>query len=659
VKDTGPSGARRAAQGDGQGRDRAEQASIEAVLVEIEALPKAKRSGAALGPHVLELAAALREESPDWANLYEGLRLRGVGVSAWKRAVRAFRARGRSAANDTAGAEQDDRVAVVVTTEEHEVNDAAVQALAGVAGVYQRGWLLVDTVREHAAIPWLARGDGALRIRKIPLARLREVLTIAARWLRPSVDRQTGETTMKPTHPPDWSVQAVAERGEWEGVPRLTAITECPVLRPDGSLIVVPGYDARSGVLFAPSLDFPKIPLNPTRDQARAAADVLLDIVRDFPFETDVHRSAWLASLLTPLARFAFTGPAPMFVYSGNVRGVGKTLLAKVVGEIVAGRSMATMTQVDNEDEERKRITCIALAGDPLVLIDNITRPLGSGTLDRALTDTTWGERLLNSNTLPQLPLLCTWFATGNNVFFKGDTARRCCVVRLDSPLEKPETRDDVERPDLLAYVRGHRAELVAAVLTILRGWTSTGANANALQPLMQPWGSFEGWSRIVRGALAWIGLPDPGLSRGSADDEDDPEATALEQLVEGWAAACADLAPEKRGCSVAQVLEALQHDDSDRAAVRLQYTPKPAKWPALRAALGELISGVPAGKLPNAKQISYTLRRYAGRNVGGRKLEPCKSHGDRLWAVVPVKGAHRAVEADIEREAIQQESAT
>ncbi|WP_437731282.1 hypothetical protein [Sorangium sp. So ce1335] len=616
-----------------------ELSPIAAVLVEIEARPREKRSAAALASHVLTLAAGLSERSPEWAELYEGLKARGVGVNSWKKAVRVFRKSSRRApANDGGAAALDDRLEIVVSTEEHEVNDAAVQALTSVAGVYQRGWMLVDTVREQATIPWLARAEGALRIRPIPQPRLRELLTVAARWVRPSTDRETGETTMTPAHPPDWSVRAVSERGEWEGMPRLTAITECPVLRHDGSLIEVPGYDARSGILHAPSLDFPAIPHRPTREHARAAADRLLDVVSDFPFETEVHRAAWLASLLTPLARFAFAGPAPMFVISGNVRGVGKTLLARLVGEIVTGRPMATMAQVDNEEEERKRITCIALEGDPLVLVDNITRPLGSGTLDKALTDVVWGERLLGSNTRPQLPMLATWYGTGNNVAFRGDTARRCCVIRIDSPLEKPETRDDVRRPNLIAYVREHRAELVSAALTILRAWAATGAHVHTLQPRMQSWGSFDEWSRVVRGAIVWLGLPDPGEARGSADDEDDPEAAAIEQLVAGWAKACADISPERQACTVAQVLDALQQDDADRAAMRMQHAPKPAKWPVLRAALAELVSGVPAGKLPNVKQVGYLLRRYRNRNVGGRKLHAWKSGGAFVWAVVPTR---------------------
>jgi hypothetical protein len=71
------------------------------------------------------------------------------------------------------------------------------------------------------------------------------------------------------------------------------------------------------------------------------------------------------------------------------------------------------------------------------VLIDNINRPLGAGALDAALTGTAWSERILGKGEKIDLPLLTIWYATGNNVTFKGDTARRClrhCPQRALAP---------------------------------------------------------------------------------------------------------------------------------------------------------------------------------------------------------------------------------
>src|SRR5262249_24872515 len=157
---------------------------------------------------------------------------------------------------------------------------------------------------------------------------------------------------------------------------------------------------------FAPNAQYPAMPANPTQQQAVAAAVELLDVVVDFPFKSDAHRAAWLASVLTPLARFAFRGPSPLFVIDANVRSAGKSLLADVIGEIVAGREMARTPQAPDEGEEIKRSTAIAVDGTRLVLIDNINRPLGSGALDAVLTGTVWSNRILGKTENVHVPLL-------------------------------------------------------------------------------------------------------------------------------------------------------------------------------------------------------------------------------------------------------------
>ena len=68
--------------------------------------------------------------------------------------------------------------------------------------------------------------------------------------------------------------------------------------------------------------------------------------------------------------------------FACRLKNAGKT---GIFGEVVAGRPMARMAPATKEDEERKRITAIAVAGDPLVLIDNVTGLLGTAALDAAL----------------------------------------------------------------------------------------------------------------------------------------------------------------------------------------------------------------------------------------------------------------------------------
>lgn len=509
---------------------------------------------------------------------------------------------------------------IVIRTAEHEVVTEAIAALAKVDGVYCRSSLLVHVIRDASKLAGVIHPGGTSRIVPLGTAGVRDKLTVAAEWV--TLKERKGELEEVPAHPPAWAAPAVEARKSWPAMRHLEGVVESPVLRHDGTVLDRPGYDDTTGLLYQPNARYPKPPARPSVDDVRAAAALLLDAVCDFPFKTEAHRAAWLAGVLTPLARFAFRGPAPLFLMDANVRGAGKSLLADVTGEIVSGRPMPRTPQALDETEEAKRITAIALEGDRLLLIDNIGKPLGSGALDTVLTGTTWSERILGKSEKVSLPLLTVWYGTGNNVTFKGDTARRCLHIRLDSDLEKPEVRDGFKHPDLLAWVHDHRAELVVAALTILRGYCAAGRPAVGLKA----WGSFEGWSALVRNALVWAGLPDPAETRAELD-EVDTDANTLTDLIGGWEELEARIGRELGGCTIAQALEALRADEYEKQFARL------------RSALAELCPH-PAGQLPTARRVGYGLRRFRGRVVGDKKLQTRVSGGNNVWFVEHVGGA-------------------
>jgi len=118
----------------------------------------------------------------------------------------------------------------------------------------------------------------------------------------------------------------IANRGSWSGVRHLEGLVEYPIVRKDGSILQQSGYDEKTQLFLCSSSKLPPVPNKPTLDDAKTARDRLFDVVEDFPFDGDAHKSAWLAALLTPLARFAFDGPVPLFLVDSNVRGSGKGL---------------------------------------------------------------------------------------------------------------------------------------------------------------------------------------------------------------------------------------------------------------------------------------------------------------------------------------------
>jgi hypothetical protein len=278
------------------------------------------------------------------------------------------------------------KVTINLGPDEDRVTDEAVRALARHPDIYQRAGSLVNVRRDLSPHESDAREKDGRGSRCSPLPRCATTSPRAPCGSTPARTARTWCTSLSPT------VNAVHARGEWRGIRTLHAVVETPMLRPDGTVLDTPGFDAATGLLYVPNGRFPKVPTHPTREQIDAAKALLFDVVADFPFKEQCHRSAWLSSLLTPLARFAFRGCSPINLIDGNTPGAGKGRLANTVGVVVLGRDIGVMAAGKDDEEQRKAITSKALTGARLVLIDNVDGALGGPALDAALTTTELGR---------------------------------------------------------------------------------------------------------------------------------------------------------------------------------------------------------------------------------------------------------------------------
>ncbi|MEJ7591127.1 MAG: hypothetical protein WKF77_06225 [Planctomycetaceae bacterium] len=411
-------------------------------------------------------------------------------------------------------------------------------------------------------------------------------------------------------------------RGSWSGIRPLRGIVNSPVLRSDGSILQTGGYDNASGLYVDLSEEFPTIDDNPSMDDVQKAVALLFDLVSDFPFANHASRSAWLASLLTPLAREAYRGPTgPLKLFDANVRGSGKSLLADINALIVTGREATRFTAPRDDEECRKRITALVNDSDRIVLIDNISGRFGCASLDAALTGTVWKDRRLGHTELIEEPLRMTWYASGNNVLLAADTARRVCHIRLESPLENPEDRSGFKYPDIRKHVRKNRPALLAAALTVLRGFIVAGRPDQKLKP----WGSFEGWSDLVRSSVVWSGQVDPGETREELRATSDSEAGALHQMLD----AITSIDTAKRGFSAGEMIQiATGHVHSysaDEAAT-------------LRESIEQFCDG--SFDRINSRRLGNRLKHFRNRVCNGMALDFDIRTGNRCWFTKSIGGS-------------------
>ena len=208
--------------------------------------------------------------------------------------------------------------------------------------------------------------------------------------------------------------------------------------------------------------------------------------------------------------------------------GTGKSKIADIVSIILTGRPANVMSQGGSEEEDEKRLFAALWAGDPLISIDNIERPLEGSALCSILTQESWMGRVLGKSLNIPLPTNALILATGNNLILRGDMTRRAVVCRLDARSERPDER----KFDFDAIVLAHeqREHLLVAGLTILRAYIVAG---RPLKGKVRDVGSFEDWT-LIREALVWLGQPDPAMTRQQVLSND-PRQDELGEVMDLW----------------------------------------------------------------------------------------------------------------------------
>lgn len=493
---------------------------------------------------------------------------------------------------------------VRVRPELEEVADEAEAALlAADVGVYQRAGALVHVVRD-AAGP---------RIATLPRSRLMTLLAQHAVWVVPK-RTPGGELVEARVLPPKAVVDEVLERGTWT-FPELEGVLVAPTLRPDGSVLDRPGYDASTRLLYEPAVPFPPVPERPSLADAREALRQVHEPFRHFPFARETDRSAALALVLTVLGRAAFPGPTPLFMVRATVRGSGKQLLAELVSTLALGGPPPTFAAPREDAEWEKKLVTHVRAGDRLTVIDEATH-LASPVLSHAITQEHLTARLLgvNENVRGRTPVLVS---CGNQTTFAHDLGRRLVPIEIDPKRADPERR---RLPDAVAFVRRHRPRLVVAALTALRAYVVAGRPELDLFAV----GSFGGWSSLVRSALVWTGLADPAEGQVRICATADVGADDTVALLRAWLEATED------GLTAREVVV--------RAGAQGVRGPEHPEWRELLLNLDDK----QRGEL-NSRRLGWAFRRLVDRIVGGLVLrrDVGGGHASATWRVERVPGTH------------------
>lgn len=407
--------------------------------------------------------------------------------------------------------------------------------------IYQRsGALVYPIVTEVDASH--GRRTKVAQLEKIETPYLRDQLRLNADWLR--YDKRDKEWV--PCNPPqETAVTILSRKGRWTFL-TIAGVITTQTMRPDGSLLLQPGFDKATRLLLIDPPELPPIPERPTREDALKALELLEDLISEFRFadeadqdqdlgldadeakSTGVDRSVALSGLITPVVRGAFT-VAPMHAARAPVMSSGKSYLWDIAASIAIGqKAMPVISKGANEEETEKRLGAALLAGQPLISIDNVNGELRGDALCQIIERPIVEIRILGKSELVRIEARgTTIYCTGNNIVIVGDLVRRQITTSIDPRMTRPELRKFNFKP--VEKVLADRGKYIAACLTICRAYFVAGRPDKA--PALA---SFEEWSDVVRSALKWLGKTDPIQSMEVAR-ENDPELGALRDVVTVW----------------------------------------------------------------------------------------------------------------------------
>ena len=499
------------------------------------------------------------------------------------------------------------RPVILVCPPEVEVADAAREALATVDGVYIRRGRLAHVHRHGGEDGKRTIPAGSVGIRDAGPAWIRERMSEAADFERATKTKDGFARVASMV--PDWLGGMILE-APGPGFRELRAVVTVPVMLPDGSILAKHG-ELRDGVLYLGPDHLPTVPEHPTEHAARVAWESLRRVWQDFPWALnpckEAHEAAVLAALLTIVGRYAFAGPAPFVLWEANSQASGKGLAAQTVAIIATGGGAPVMACPREETELMKSILPVLMDATRVQVMDEVHPGFGGRGWNALITSTDYRGRLLGASALVELPNDTVWICTGNNVGLAPDTTRRCLPIRLEPMEEHPEDRDGFKIPDLLAYVRRHQAELLRDALTILRAFHVAGRPVSRLKP----WGSFEGWSALIRDAVFWCTKVNPDCRQALASVADMGRIVHADLVAELYAAFGSN--PFTTGTVI------------EKAAIR----------PDLRTALE---SACPSkdGKL-HAVSIGKRFASFRRRPVAGRLLDQVQQNdrnGGVQWCI-------------------------
>lgn len=289
-----------------------------------------------------------------------------------------------------------------------------------------------------------------------------------------------------------------------EQLPEIVHYSTRPIFASDFS-VLTGGYHPTHKVLIHCAGDWDLDGCVATDGQTlRDLAPRLCEVLDTFCFATIDDMYMTVAVLVTGvLSNHFLTSPKPLIVLDGNRPGVGKTLLAQVIGVILDGRVPSIVPYSANEEEITKTIAAHVDQGNQsVVVIDNGRtsngKPIQSTMLESMCSSANVSLRRLGHTELIERPNHYLWILSVNDPRLNADLASRSVLIQLAYDGDPGQRAFAI--PDILVHVVNHRDALLFELFQLVRLWIS-----RQCRPSNQRHRCAD-WARLVGGIMDSIG---------------------------------------------------------------------------------------------------------------------------------------------------------
>lgn len=471
-----------------------------------------------------------------------------------------------------------------------QVTKAAEYVLAECGDVYQSGGLIVHVRRDpETGDPSIApANDHSLTID----------LASKADW--GSYDGRTKKFTRR--DPPERVVKALQKALKYEYLPSLKGIARQPFYNGD-ELVTTSGYHEASGI-YASFCEDEFAVVDTSRAAAEQALELLLGLVAEVEFATDIDLAAAISAMFTATVRPSIP-LAPAFLTTAPDSGIGKSYLNSIVTPFAGPGEPQRTSFPKTSEEATKSVQSHLLTGSAVIEYDDMDCDfLPHGALNRMLTSEHVTDRILGVSKTVTVSTRAVVLASGINVGPVRDMNRRVITIRLARKQQGGITRSFAHRP--AKEVRANRGKYASAVFTIIEAFKAAGC-PNSDAPSIASYG--DEWSHYCRLPLMWLGLPDPAHSL-IVQVDNDPDLEQFGLVLREWYA----------------------RYQSTPVTVRKLKEPRQIGDDPLHEALLEL--PVTQNSYIIADKLGWLFKKKANKIIDGYALREGSSDGRKGWWV-------------------------